>query len=331
MKNSIALLLVLYTLVYASAQNSSVDSLLKEINRLEKTEKFDTCLTLLQPYIKKYDENWFQISKEVIYLNEKTDKFDENLEIFKQGHKLGYFYLIHPAIPKYKPYKKLDSFNTISKIDLKLREEALKNANTIYEIQLPANYSQAEKYPLCFIFHGGGSTLKRVKKHWHSDKLDSSFIKVYLQSFRHYDSETFGWRSGEKRTDDDIQRIYNELKNKYNIDTANTIVCGISAGGTCAIDLAVRQVIPVKGFITFCSGISESITLDFVKKQSGKLKGFIVGGENDYYLPKQKQMTEIFDNTNFAHKHIIVKDMGHQYPDNENDYINEALKFITNE
>ena len=313
------------------SQGNSVDLLLNEINQFEKDQQYDTCIALLVPLLKVYDENWFKISKELIYLNEKTGNTENNLQIFTKGHELGYFYFIHPALPKFKPYKAFAKFDTIVKTDIKLRENVIKKAETIYETQLPINYSETKIYPLCIIFHGGGSNLNSVKKHWHSDKLDSGYIKVYVQSFRHYDSETFGWRSGEKRTDEDIQKIYNELNTKYKIDTTNIIVCGISAGGTCAIDLSVRQVIPVKGFITFCSGISANITLDFVKKQSGKLKGFIVGGENDYYLPKQKQMTEIFDNTNFAYKHIIVKDIGHQYPDNENDYINEALKFFKNE
>lgn len=301
------------------------------INLLEKDGDFEIALEFLKIHRNTFPDKYFEISKEEIFINEKLLKFEDNFSVFEAGHKKGYFYFIHPALPRFKPYEQFAAFDTVFKTDTKLRENTIKNANTIYEVQLPLNWSKSIIYPLCFIFHGGGSNLERVKKHWHSDKLDSGFIKVYLQSFRHYDSETFGWRTGEKRTDDDIQKIYDELKAKYKIDTTNTIVCGISAGGTCAIDLAFRQIIPVKGFVTFCSGISENIKPDIVKQRNETVRGFIVGGENDHYLPKQKQMTEIFDLANFEYKHHIVKDMEHQYPDNENYYINEALKFITNE
>lgn len=324
-------LLLFINSVFVYGQQISYKQFLSEINRLEKANEYGKALDYLKRYKTEYQNIFFELSKEEIYLNEKLFNFEENLSIFKEGHKKGFFYLIHPALPKFKPYKNFPEFDSIAKTDINLRNEAILKAETKYNVVLPVNFSKRKKYPLFVIFHGGGSNFPEVKKHWHSNKLDSNFIKVYLQSYRHYDSKTFGWRSGDKRTDNDIQRIFNELKNKYQIDTSNVIVGGISAGGTCAIDLAIRQVIPVSGFVTFCPGISKNLSLDYLQSQQNlNLIGFIVGGENDYYLSKQKQMTDIFDKANFRYKHIIVNNMEHQYPDDEGKYINQAISYILN-
>jgi len=321
-----------FILIFLSsfAQEESIDSLLKKINELEISKQYDSCLKLLSPYIITYNKNWFKISKQVIYLNEKLYKAQCNLNIFRKGHELGYFYLIHPALPKFKPYKAFPEFDTIARTDMLLREEALNKSKTIYELEMPKNYSAAKDYPLCFIFHGGGSSLKKVKQHWHSAKLDSAYIKIYLQSYRHYDSETYGWRSGDKRADDDIRAIFGELIEKYRVNTSNVIVAGISAGGTYAVDIAIRQVIPVSAFIAFCPGIPDEMDMDkFQGRKITSLKGYIVGGEHDYYLPKQRQLTELFDKEGLLYRHIIIKNMGHHYPDNESNYLNNAIVFLT--
>ena len=311
------------------SQNIQFDSLMIKCNKLEKDENYELAKKLIANNIKYYPNNWFVLSKEQIYINEKLLMFEDNLSIFKEGHTKGYFYLIHSALPKYKEYKNLHGFDSIAKVDQLLRNETMVVSQTIYEVELPDNFTQQKPYPLCFIFHGGGSCLERVKEHWHSSTLNSNYIKVYLQSYRHYDSNTFGWRSGDSISDEDIKEILIELQSKYSIDNAKILVAGISAGGTYAIDVALRQVIPVNGFVTFCSGIPSNITADLLKSISKlEISGFLVGGDNDYYLPKQKQLAEILSLAGNRNKHLIVSNMGHQYPDNEDYYINLALNFI---
>lgn len=303
--------------------------LLDSLNQLEQDSLYQKAKTLLNLNEKYFQDKWFELSKERIYLNEKLGNYYENLSVFSNGHKREYFYLIHPNLPQYKSYLEFEEFDSITKTDQQLRNEAIKNSKTIFEVILPNDYSSENEYPLILIFHGGGSNLIKVKEHWNSEELSNDFIKVYLQSYRHYDSETFGWISGDKRTYSDIKDILNELKTNYTIDTTRIIVAGISAGGTCAIDVAMEQIIPTTGFLTFCSGIPKELTHDFVQsKPELDITGFIVGGENDYYLPKQVQLVEILNKANIKNQHLIIPTMGHQYPVEEDEYIKAGIEFI---
>jgi poly(3-hydroxybutyrate) depolymerase len=225
----------------------------------------------------------------------------------------------------------MDSFDEIAKSDSDLRAKAIEQSTTLYELEIPKKYKINNDYLVIFIFHGGGSNLQKVMNHWSSKMLDKNFIKVYLQSYRCYDSGTFGWKSGDERADSDILKIYKEVSGSYRIDSTRIYVAGISAGATYAIDMAFRKVIPVSGIIAFCPGLPQDLVAESLEEyKPSHMKAYIVSGENDYYQGTQRQMTEIFDLVGFEYKHLVIDDMGHQYPKNENFYIDQGIKYIEN-
>jgi predicted esterase len=257
------------------------------------------------------------------------DHYAENLPIFEYAHEKGYFFLLHPDIPKYKPYTVFPEFEEISERDLKIRAQVNAESKTTYIVNLPKNYTSEKRWPLLLIFHGGGSNLDRVQKHWQSETLKSGYIKVYLQSYNHYDTETYGWRSGDNIADIEIFRIFIAIIKEYPIDYEKIILAGISAGATYAIDVAIRNVIPANGIIAFCPGIPKDLKIiEKREKINTAVKIFMVGGENDYYLPKQIEMAEIFTKSGRQFQHEVFKDMGHQYPEDEDSVINTALTFF---
>ena len=331
MKRIIVICILTILIINTYGQLPSYDSFIQHVNDLENSGNYEKASDYLNDYRKNYPEKYFELSKEEIYLNEKLQRYEDNLLIFKSGHQQGYFYFLHPELPKCKPYSTLYEFESISVTDLELREKALSGSETKYEIMLPARYSEDRFWPVCLIFHGGGSNLEAVKKHWHSAKLDSNFIKVYIQSYRHYDYNTFGWRPGDERADQDVTEIFRYLSEQYAVDTSLVLLAGISAGGTYATDLALRKIIPVRGTLTFCPGIPSSIEEE-AKHTSGYLSfsAFIVGGENDYYLPSQKKMVELFSNIGVQFVFEVVAGMGHEYPDDEGHWIDEGIKFLLN-
>jgi hypothetical protein len=54
--------------------------------------------------------------------------------------------------------------------------------------QLPAGCDPMSRYPVIFIFHGGGKSVQSVKDHWQGPVMNKHLIKVYLQSYRHFDN-----------------------------------------------------------------------------------------------------------------------------------------------
>lgn len=321
----------LCTIIYSSqAQRVSVDSLLIQINELEQSNDFKKAKELIKISLNDYEENWFKLSKELIYCNKKLGLYEDNLAIFKEAHQKGYFYFIHPAMPAYAPYKEFAGFDSISKRDIQLLREANTNSKTIYDVGLPTTYSDSNTYPLIFLMHGGGRNLQSVKEHWNSDTLKNNYIKVFVQSYRHFDSENYGWSNSDERLDTDFQSILDTITQKYSIDSAAIFIGSISAGAVVAIDLALRAVIPVKGTIAYCPGlpvILKNKAFDSVKNRNVKI--FIAAGEKDHFRPRQETMIHIFDSLKIDYQYIILDSLGHEYPKDENFYIQKGLDFIT--
>lgn len=296
------------------------------LNRLERDSSYKSAMEFLQANKKNFVGKWFELSKDEIFLNEKLGKYEQNLTVYNLAHQKGFFYFIHPNLPKYKPYNDLPYFSEISKKDLELRDIANSKSEMVYDIVYPQNYNKQKKYPAILILHGGGSNLEKVKQHWDCEQLDNQFIKIYVQNYLHYDSNNFGWRSGDEEAFKKIKLLYSEIKKSHLLDEKKLIISGMSAGGTFAIDIAMRQIIPITGFITFCPGIPQilgSEHYNVVVKPD--IIGFMVGGENDYYLEGQKQMMTVFKNLQIPCQYFIVENMGHEYPNDESKWITKAL------
>ena len=275
-------------------------------------------------------EQWFSRSREQIRVNEEKMMFEENLQIFREGHRKGFFYFLHPAIPRCKPYLDFSEFEALVEADRELHQEALEQARTIYQVQIPTGYSPEYDYPLFIIFHGGNSNLQKVKMHWKEESLDQQFIKVYLQSYRCFDSESYTWRSGDPRSDNDLLGIYNEIMDAYPIDSSRVVVAGISAGANYAIGMALRGVIPVSGFLAFCPGLPGEMQSDnLLSDLRSDIRGYILGGEYDFYLEEQAKLTKVFDQMGLEYLYLIEEQMYHQYPEDESMHIRRGLEFIS--
>jgi len=303
------------------------DDFERTVNNLEQEEKYIESIELTKNVLQLFPDKRFELIKELEFLNKKTERYQDNLVLWKEGHSNGFFFLLNKQMKQYEPYLSFVEFDSLVINDIKLRSQALEKSKSIYEVFLPNNYSTNTQYPLLLILHGGGSNIDKAKQRWKiDDKIESQFIVVFLQSYRHYDSKTFGWRSLDSRAHQELKGIYNEVVENYLVDKSRILIGGTSAGGTMAIELALNQIIPATGVIGFCPGKPQELIINNDRKKDIKI--FMLGGELDYYLQKQKELAEIFTNEQINFKHIIVTGMEHEFPSDYEMVIKDALLYI---
>jgi predicted esterase len=313
-----------------STEFTSYSDFQEAVNQLERENKYEEALELSQTVWEKFPGHQFDLTKEFIYLYEKTEQYEKNLEIWEYGHQKGYFYLIHPQIPKYKPYTKFENFQKFVDRDMELRQAAIEKSKMIYEVGLPTNYDDKKEYPLFIILHGGGSTLEMAKNRWQpTEKIRENYILAYVQSYLYFDYNTYGWRASDSRTQEELKGCYDEIIQKYSVDTTRVFISGMSAGGTAALHMAINQIIPIKGVMGVCPGKPTEFDGEKVKHAKEKgLKAVFVGGEKDYFLPRQKEMVQIFDETDFPYEFTIIPDMGHEIPKDLAERWEKALNYL---
>ena len=319
-------LLILSGLVLA---DDAFDQFEDSLSNLIDSAQYDQALAYLQENTSKFTQYDFEFSdyEAQIYLNQK--EYKQAYQIWSTGHQKGFFYLLHPALSSYSEIKDDTAFLALSQKDLALRQSANDSSLTIYEVALPENYSSTSSYPLLLVLHGGRRTIEQSKNKWQADWLKNNFITVYLQSYRHYNYNKYGWASGDLRSRDEIAAIYNELLATYNIDRTKILVGGISAGGSMALDLALNNIIPINGLIGICPGKPTTFADTLVEQSKARgLKIFFVSGETDFYKEAQLQMTAVFDTKDLMYEHYIVEGLGHDYPENFPQWLERSCVFL---
>ncbi|MFH2036866.1 MAG: dienelactone hydrolase family protein [Candidatus Zixiibacteriota bacterium] len=324
--------LIVWGNVLADNNEHSFIDMEERLWELKGDKDYDEALSLLDSIKNSYPENEFEITDWYGNLYLDTKQYDKAYEIWADGHEKGYFYLLHPQLPPFKEIAETDEFKKLSEVDLDLRSKALEKSKSIREIVLPENYNKTKKYPLLIALHGGSSTIERAKSHWHSDKLQSDFIIMFVQSYRYYNLKKFGWSGGDERARADIKALYEETVAEYNIDTARVVIGGMSAGGSMALDMAGCGLIRLAGFFGVCPGKPASMTDSEIKSMAERgVKSFIVAGETDMFRSRQDELMASFDQFSVDYDFHEIKGMGHEYPEDFSRWIDIGLDYLLNQ
>ncbi|HDS02065.1 MAG TPA: hypothetical protein ENO07_08610, partial [candidate division Zixibacteria bacterium] len=202
----------------------SYDQIRDSLDSLYDLEKYAQAIDLIKSVYGLFPEDDFELTRSHTLFCRMAGLYEVCMDVFEAGHKKGYFYFIMPGMKKYEPFTEFERFDDVVTEDARLREEANKESKTLMEVETPQGYSPDRQYPLLIVLHGGGSSIDRAKKHWHSAKLRNEYIVAFLQSYMHMDLITYGWRTSDQRAQEDIKKIYDELINNYSIDTARVVV-----------------------------------------------------------------------------------------------------------
>lgn len=313
----------------ARAEYRSYAEAEKIVLELEDQGKYDEAIAILEGINGNFPADQYNLDRELIYLYKQTGQFEKCLNIWQTGHKLGYFYFINLRSPRYEDFVDLEGIKQIELRDMQLRDSVNQVSQTIYEIQLPQNYSAQKTYPLFIVLHGGGRSIARARQVWQSPSLSQEYIVAFVQSYLHYDMDSFGWPVGDERIDQDLKKIYQEIIDKYSVDQSRIHAGGMSNGGSYTMHLVLNNILPISGFLGVCPGKPRDFDDEKVKAAvDRKVTGYILGGEKDYFLDNQKSMTESFTKAGLQHEFVIIPEMGHIYPDDFSDRLDIALDYL---
>ncbi len=296
---------------------------------LARNEKPDKALKILNNVRDKFPANEYQTINWLVYFNRITEKYDECLNLWEEGHRKGYFFGIIPSELRYQVFYDNLRFIKIAEKDAQLLETSLEKSKTIYEIRTPDNYTPDKKYPILFALHGGRENIWHAKTQWQSDKLFSNYIIVYMQSYLYDDYISYGWDVDDPRGRKYFQEIFTEVKEKYSIDSTGVIIAGLSAGGYIGCDITFNNIIPITGYIGVCTGLPENLNLDKIRAARDRgLKAFLIAGENDYMISHLIKLEKLFIEGDLQYQFHIIENLGHAYPPDLSDWIDKSLEFF---
>jgi predicted esterase len=337
MKN---LLLLLVSINFQIVLGQNVIEKIKPVNFDMNAELFASLDTSLIGNIAKLENG----------LKNSTDNFDKHM-IYQY---LGYFYtaanqdlkclnmwdslnqagIIMPFeltgepfpdyIAKYVDNEQFLKFMTKNE---NLKNEATKTSSTEYFVSLPMNYDSTKSYPLIIILHGGIGNYYDTYSNWESKIMTEKFISVYPQGREIYGS--YSRRYGVTGIKDIIE-VYEQVKQKYSVNSEQIILAGQSRGGYLSIKLSYES-IPVKGLLLAFPVKPEDFDIkkaDLLKKRNTGVVMFC--GEKDLsFITGQKELAAIMDSVNLTNKCYFHPDLGHEFPKDFSEQLDNGLIFLS--
>lgn len=296
-------------------------------------QKHQEAIAMLKDLMEKFPGKLHEIAWSLALNYCLNGQYEKSLEMFDYGLKKGIFFPFHPEINIWEPLEKydLERFKKIKEKTKQLRDQAQAKAKPGLEIFPPAKYSKNEKYPLLIVLPGWGGDLEFSKRNWNSERLKQEFIVAYMQSSQVVQTQGFAWDDipqGRK----EIKQLYEQTIKNYAVDLDKVIIGGYSQGGMMVMDIIFTRTIPLKGFVAVCpgGGIPGTLTKENTAKATEQgVRGYIISGEKDDFLPEQQEAIKIFKEADFPYQMKVIPGMYHWFPGDFGKQLDLAIEYIS--
>ncbi len=256
---------------------------------------------------------------------------EKSIQMLRESLGAGYWTSKHALLrdPAFQLLHGRKDFESILEECESLRVSALAYARPSSNVFTPESYSSQRHYPLFMALAFNSVDDSRFWK----QALSANVIVAVVQSSQPYATDMYGWDDLD-RSQKDVEHVFSELSANFPIDKHRVILAGFSQGAALAIYLALNESTACLGFIGICpaSTVTPSHASEYasVLKNRGArgLKGWILSGEKDGFLPTIRNYSDILIQNGSDCKLIVEPNLGHEYPPNLGAKLEEGVHYI---
>lgn len=296
-----------------------------------REEKFEEAIKLLNLHLEILPEKLVSNSYNLALCYGKLELYKEGVDILIKGIENDVWYNKWRFEGVFwKPYKELEEFQEFLKINDSKRLEAQKHSKPDLLIVKPEGFDESNEYPLFIALHGGGGTMEGFRKLWKSELMQKEFIIMYLQSSQLISMDGYTWDDMDL-ANSEISDAYQKILNVYLIDTTDIIIGGFSAGGIASLANSARSNVPFSGFIVLSPPMPDGFSTENAKEFKNKnIRGTIISNSKDPRYKDQRFMSELFKENGMQYQFIETPAIGHWFPENLGEIIDQAIFHIRN-
>ncbi len=298
-------------------------------------EKFTEALALIEQAAPELQDREFEVSDLTMAILFDAGRTDEALSVWEKGLDKGFFYFVIPRSATYDGVRKNDRFKKTLARNNRLREIANSGCKPEYKVITPASYSPKSSYPLLMIIHGGNQSIVKAMDTWDPRVIGDDLIIAYVQSSMQVATKSYRWDLGgvdiysPPTAQDEVLGLYQEIVGEYSVDTAQVTLAGFSQGGNLSLVMAAEGTIPARGFIVGCPAIRSPIPPEVAQAAAARgVRGTIFVGSKDWTAAAVQTTVSNFNEAGLVVSHIVMEGKGHEYPDNFEEVLREAVKHI---
>jgi len=230
-----------------------------------------------------------------------------------------------------KSLQELPEFKRLVEISEAKHQAAQAKAKPLaLELPQPAAAKDGQPLPLLLALHGNAANAQRSVEYWES-AVAQGWRTVLLQSSQIFGPEAYVWDDLEQGARE-IEAHYQDLTNAH--PPVACVVGGFSKGGEMAIWLALKEVIPLAGFIAVNPGgpliNAPESWLPLIEGCGtlGQMRTTLLAGENDQNLPNIQTLHEMLTSRGLDCQLIVAPDIGHDFPADFEQTLASTLQYI---
>jgi predicted esterase len=337
MKKILVILLVLFICAISIAQTKNETTtyptykdLYAKLVELYNGKNYAEAAALAESHLTLFPEKTRQITYNMALFYTLAGNYDSAIKALNYGHSKDIFYGVWDFFAEqWKPLKETPAWKDFLAENDKRVKTAQEKAELKVDISLPENYDASKKYPLFIALHGGGENLAEFKPNWTSPKMKNEYIVAYLQSTQVASMTGFHWQEDET-TKKDVSNALDIIRKKHLIDEKEILMGGFSSGGYGSMIVAFSKTIPVKGLVLLCPPVPDFTDEQLSDSCIRGLRVMMLTTELDNRIEQQKELVARMQKSNIAVKLEIFSNIGHWYPNDLPERIDEAITFINN-
>ena len=261
------------------------------------------------------------------------NKSDLAIEIIQESFEAGFWWSEEylRSDDDLKILQDLPAFNQLVEA-FEQRRQVAQAASKPVSLPLPLPTQTTEALPLLLALHGNTQNAKDSVTFWES-AVEQGWLTVLLQSSQIFGPDAYVWDDLELGGSE-IKDHYEQFLKEYSIDSERLVIGGFSKGGEMAIWQTLMNIIPVSGFIAvnpggpFINDTEKWLPIIESDKNLTEKRGYFVVGENDQSLDNIKALHELLVSKGMACKLIISPAIAHDFPDDFNQILEQALQYL---
>ncbi|WP_444684531.1 alpha/beta hydrolase [Alkalicoccus luteus] len=297
-----------------------------------KTNGVEEAYQYISKHADEVEGNHAQIYNFKYSLAAASGHEDEALVIMKEaiienGHWYSYNYLLEDD--DLESLRKYEEFQYMIELCKNREEEAKRNAASKLEVICPEEGQPKDR--LLIALHGNQENNMFTKENWQT-VTSSGFVLGLPQSSQVEFSGGYTWDDVEKGSIE-LHTHYETMKQNFHVNNDRIILGGFSAGTGVILNTILKRDIPVQGFIFVGPWLPniEQCADELITLAENGIKGYIICGDQDEdCLQCTKEFIEVLEKKNVQHVFELVKGLDHDYPENFNRLLNNAIEYLTN-
>jgi predicted esterase len=301
----------------------------KQVGDLFTQKKYAGAALLLKANLEKFPDHVLANITNLALTAVMQNDAEKAIYWLEEGHHRGLFYSkwaflgeVWTPIASHARFKAFFQENTLR------LAAAQKQASMKLELVKPATFNPKRCYPLFIALHGGGENMAEFKPQWTSRQLQKEFVVAYVQSSQVADMKGFHWQE-DSITLAELTHAFTQIQEQVCVDLKQIYIGGFSSGGYGSMIALFSGTIPIKGFIILCPELPaepDDIRLAGLAKR--KIRGTLLTTELDRRIEKQKAFVTRLNSGKVSVQLKITPNIGHWYPPNLPELIDQALKHI---